>query len=604
MIRYLTRLLALFLACSLPLAAAADEWKFSGVERIVAVSDIHGAYDPLVATLQNAGVINADLAWVGGATHLVIVGDILDRGPDSRDAMDLLMRLEVEAESAGGMVHVLVGNHEAMNLVGDLRYVAKEEFSAFAGEETGEERARWLAEFAKRKGSEGDVSDELRREFDERFPTGFFAHRREFEADGKYGAWLLSQPVVVVVNATAFVHGGLSPMIAEIGLGGVNGTLAGELERYVENLGTLYDAGVLTPMDNFYAHPRILQSYMPAVEADPELIRAIEETRKLAESDVHAPDGPLWYRGNVACCRLVEEERLESALEAIGAERVVIGHTPTQGRRILERFDGDVIEVDTGMLSERYGGSGNALIIEGDRLAVVNEESTEVTSPLPHPRQVGSRPGGFLSAEATEALLASGEISNEREDAAGRTIVTVSDGSRSVDAVFTKRENRETYPDLAAYRLDRLLELDKVPVTVMRDVGRREGSLQFLPPKLMNERERSEAGRGGSANCPLPQQWSAMYVFDVLIRNEGRTPDRMTYRTDDWQLILVGHDRAFGRGKDRPRHLMNVDLEIGDGWRNALNALTDDVIEREFDGILDKRRRTGLAARRDALLAD
>jgi hypothetical protein len=194
----------------------------------------------------------------------------------------------------------------------------------------------------------------------------------------------------------------------------------------------------------------------------------------------------LWYRGNAACCRLVEEERLQSALDAIGAERVVIGHTPTQGRRILERFDGDIIEVDTGMLSQRYGGSGNALIIEGERLAVANEESTEVTTPQPHPRQVGSRPGGFLSAEATEALLASGEISNEREDAAGRTIVTVSDGSRSVDAVFVKRENRDTYPDLAAYRLDRLLELDMVPVTVMRDLGRREGSLQFLPPKLMN----------------------------------------------------------------------------------------------------------------------
>jgi len=604
MIRNLTRLLALCAACSLPVAAGASDWQYSGVERIVAVSDIHGAYEPLVATLRNAGVINADLGWSGAATHLVIVGDILDRGPDSRDAMDLLMRLEGEAEVAGGMVHVLIGNHEAMNLIGDLRYVAREEFAAFADEETEEERGRWLAEFAEKKGSGNDISDQLRSEFDERFPAGFFAHRRAFEADGKYGAWLLSKPVVVVINATAFVHGGLSPMIAEIGLGGVNGTLADELERYVENMESLYDAGVLTPMDNFYAHPRILQSYMPSVEADATLLEAIDETRRLAESDVHAPDGPLWYRGNVACCRLVEEERLEAALDAIGATRVVIGHTPTQGRRILQRFDGDIIEVDTGMLSERYGGSGNALVIEGDRLAVVNEESTEVTTPQPHPRQVGSRPGGFLSADATEALLASGEISNEREDAAGRTIVTVSDGNRSVDAVFMKRENKETYPDLAAYRLDRLLELDMVPVTVMRDLGRREGSLQFLPPKLMNEQERSEAGRGGSANCPLPQQWSAMYVFDVLIRNEGRTPERIAYRTDDWQLILVGHDRAFGKGKDRPRHLENVDLEMGDGWRTALNALSDDVIEREFDGILDKRRRSALAERRDALLAD
>ena len=143
-----------------------------------------------------------------------------------------------------------------------------------------------------------------------------------------------------------------------------------------------------------------------------------------------------------------------------------------------------------------------------------------------------------------------------------------------------------------------------IPVTVKRKLGRHDGSLQFLPPKLMNEQQRSEAGRGGSANCPLPEQWSAMYVFDVLIFNEGRTPERITYRTDDWQLILVGHERAFDKDKDRPRHLEGVDLDVGDGWKTALGALTDDVIEQEFDGLLDKRRREALAARRDALLAD
>ena len=284
MIRHLTRSIALLLACSLPLSAVADQWQYSGAERIVAVSDIHGAYDALVATLQNAEVLDAELGWSGGPTHLVIVGDILDRGPDSREAMDLLMRLETEAETAGGMVHVLIGNHEAMNLVGDLRYVSKEEFADFAGEETGEERERWLAEYASDKNAAGKINDELRREFDERFPAGYFAHRREFEADGRYGEWLLSQPVVVVINGTAFVHGGLSPMIADIGLDGVNATLAGELEQYVENLEPLYDAGVLTPMDNFYAHPRILQNYMPSVDADAALLDLVAETRKLAAS--------------------------------------------------------------------------------------------------------------------------------------------------------------------------------------------------------------------------------------------------------------------------------------------------------------------------------
>ena len=598
------RHLTLVIVAALSLPAAASPWQFDGVERIVAVADIHGAYEPMVATLQNAGVVDADRTWSGGETHLVIVGDILDRGPDSRDAMDLLMQLEDQAEAVGGKVHVLIGNHEAMNLVGDLRYVAREEFAAFAEEETTEERERWLNAYAGRKSELGEASDELRIEFDERFPPGFFGHRRAFAADGEYGSWLLTKPIVVVINGTAFVHGGLSPMIATIGLDGVNRELHGEMIEYVQKLEVLHAAEILLPMDSFYAHTRILNNYMPAMNANASLLETVSDVRQLNKSDLHAGDGPLWYRGNVACSRVVEEGRLQAALAAIGADRVVIGHTPTPGRQVLERFGGDIVEIDTGMLNSHYRGSGNALIIEGERLSVVNQNNPEVLTPKPHPRQVGNRPGGFLSAQATEALLASGEISNKREDALGRTIVTVSDGSRSIDAVFVKRDGKELYPELAAYRLDRLLELDMVPVTVMRKLGRDEGSLQFLPPKLMNEQQRSEGGRGGSAHCPLPEQWSAMYVFDSLIFNEGRSLERMTYSTDTWSLLLTGHDRAFSTGKGRPRHLEGVELAIGSGWKNALSTLDDEMLESMFGGVLDRRRQRALAARRDMLVAD
>ena len=594
--------LILFVFALVPLQVWAQQWQYDDVARIVAVADIHGAYEPMVATLQNAGIIDEDRKWSGTDSHLVIVGDILDRGAGSRDAMDLLIQLEGQAEEAGGRVHVLIGNHEAMNLIGDLRYVAKEEFAAFGADETQEERERWLTAYAARKSESGEVTDEVRADFNERFPPGFFGHRRAFSADGQYGAWLMQKPVIVVINGTAFVHGGLSPMIADYGLAGVNGQLVGEMADYVRGLDVLHEANVLLPTDNFYSHPRLLDTYMPAVNADGAVVETVGKVRKLAESDIHSSDGPLWYRGNVSCSRVVEEGRLQSALDAIGAKRVVIGHTPTPGRRVLQRLDGDVIQIDTGMLNERYGGTGNALIIEGDQLTVVNQLSSEVVSPQQHPRQVGNRPGGFLSAQATEALLRSGDISNEREDAAGRTIVTVSDGNRTIDAVFTKRAGKENYPDLAAYRLDMLLELKMVPVTVKRKIGRTEGSLQFLPPKLMNEQQRSEAGRGGSAQCPLPEQWSAMYVFDSLIFNEGRTFDRMTYSTDTWKLILMGHDRAFGTGRGRPRHLENVDLAVDEGWRSAFTTLTDEVIETEFDGVLDRRRRSALATRRDSLL--
>jgi hypothetical protein len=70
----------------------------------------------------------------------VSLGDLLDRGADSRKVMDLLMRLQGEAHAAGGQLHVLLGNHEAMNLLGDLRYVDAGEFAAYKDMESAAER--------------------------------------------------------------------------------------------------------------------------------------------------------------------------------------------------------------------------------------------------------------------------------------------------------------------------------------------------------------------------------------------------------------------------------------------------------------------------------
>ncbi len=79
------------------------------MDRVVAFGDVHGAYDALVDLLQDAGVLDEDLRWTGGTTHVVSVGDIADRGPESRKVYDLFMRLEKEARAAGGEMHVLLG---------------------------------------------------------------------------------------------------------------------------------------------------------------------------------------------------------------------------------------------------------------------------------------------------------------------------------------------------------------------------------------------------------------------------------------------------------------------------------------------------------------
>jgi len=594
-------LLVLLSLASVPQAAWSADWRFDDVDRVVAMSDIHGAYDAMVTTLKNAKVLADDLSWSGGKTHLVIVGDILDRGPQSRAAMDLLMRIEGEAEKAGGRVLVLIGNHESMILTGDMRYVSAPEYAAFAGDEDPLERAGWFAKYVEQQG--GDP-DELRGKFDEKFPPGYFAMRRAFRADGRYGQWLLQKNIIGVINGTAFVHGGLSPEIANIGIAGVNEGLRNELVEFVDVLATLTDAGILLPTDSHYNYDAILRNYMPSPVDDVGLLAVIKTAMRLNESALLASDGPLWYRSNADCQTLIEEGRLAAVLEAIDVDRLVIGHTPTPNRQILQRFGGQLIEIDTGMLNFYYNGIGHALVLEGDSVTVVDQAGAQALVPEDHPRHVGWR-AGDLTTPQLEQLLQKGDIvavDTQTTNGTPRTVAKISDGANSVLAVFEKSE-RGVYPGVAAYRVDRLLDLEMVPVTVRREVRGDSGSLQFLPGNNSDEAERSAQGLGGSASCSIVDQWSAMYVFDVLIFNEGRTQSRIMYDKSSWDLILSEHDRAFAAKKGRPAHLQKAAISVSPGWKAALAELNDEVLQETLGDVLDPRRLKALMSRRDELLA-
>ena len=98
---------------------------------IIAVGDVHGDHQQFVKVLETTGLIDSKQRWIGGATHLVQLGDLPDRGPDTRKTMDLLMKLEASASKDGGSVTVLIGNHDMMNVMDDLRYVHPGEYKAF-----------------------------------------------------------------------------------------------------------------------------------------------------------------------------------------------------------------------------------------------------------------------------------------------------------------------------------------------------------------------------------------------------------------------------------------------------------------------------------------
>lgn len=583
--------LALLLLASVQ--AQANDWRWQDAGRVVAISDVHGALDAFERTLVASGLVGDDGHWSGGGSHLVITGDLLDRGASSRAVMDMLMRLEQEALPAGGRVHVLLGNHEVMNLVGDLRYVAAGEYAAFAADESAAQRQRWFRQFVQRAAENGEAMPS-QEQFDRQFPAGFFAHRRAFRHDGEYGRWLLQKPLVVVVNDTAFVHGGLSPGLADIGLEGINAGMAGDLAAYVRALSVLTDAGILHPGDSFYTYVRLLENLPADVEQPTEVIAAMETVKRLDNAAIHDTESPVWYRGTAGCSPRVEAARLQPVLDALGASRVVIGHTPTVTRGVVSRIGGRVIGIDTGMLNEYYEGSGHALVIEDNKLVVVSEHG-ETVDIGPDPRLNGAGP---LTTDALHTILLDGVLVAGTKRADGTRNMRVTHDGVSVDALF----HEDAGPELAAYRLDRLLDLQMVPVTVARTVDGHDGALQLLPDGHVDETGRREAGAGASAWCPLQAQWQSMYVFDTLAYKQRRGPEQMLYDRRTWQLMLNGHADAFGSGRGRPRYLRNIDIVVDTGWREALSGLSDEQLDAELGTWLDRRRMRALVNRRDRLL--
>lgn len=84
------------------------------------MSDPHGRLDCVISLLQGNGVIDKNYNWSFGSNHLMVIGDIFDRGKDVPQIFWLFYKLEDEAAKAGGTVSFLLGNHEPLVLANDI----------------------------------------------------------------------------------------------------------------------------------------------------------------------------------------------------------------------------------------------------------------------------------------------------------------------------------------------------------------------------------------------------------------------------------------------------------------------------------------------------
>ena len=313
----------------------------SAPTRIVAVGDLHGDFSVWRDIARGAGLVDARGHWSGGKTTLVQVGDMVDRGPDSIGIVRDLMRLQKEAPKQGGQVVVLVGNHEAMNMTGDLRYTTPADFAAFATPNSAALREKLYE--VKKAQIEANyhakdpslTSQAIHDAWIASTPLGWVEQRLAWAPDGDIGKWVLGNPAVALIGGNLFVHGGIS---AEY-------------------------------------------SKLPIAEINRQVAAALKSDDRSPGSIINSPLGPLWYRGLTtrdpkvteipapaqgAPQRPAIEQELATVLNAYGAKRIVVGHTPNlKGIQIL--YGGRLVTIDTGN-SRYFDGVPSYLEITGDRL--------------------------------------------------------------------------------------------------------------------------------------------------------------------------------------------------------------------------------------------
>jgi hypothetical protein len=321
----------------------------SPLHRIVAVGDLHGDFAAWRNITRTAQLVDDEGNWIGADAVLIQTGDLVDRGPDSLKIVQGIMRLQLEARRAHGQVIALVGNHEAMNMIGDLRYLSAEDYAAYADRNSVQRRENvYEANKAEIQASYRQhdpqmTDDAVKEAWFAATPLGSIEHQIAWDPQGKIGRWIAGNPAVVLLDGTLFVHGGISP-------------------AYVN---------------------------MPIAEINRQVDAALQAKAIDPQSIINDPLGPLWYRGlatpnadaadgpaagtpeaaeSTAPVEPPVEAQLDNLLPAFGAKRIVIGHTPILSG-IAMLYGGRLIRIDTGITSI-YGGAVSYLdILDGTPIA-------------------------------------------------------------------------------------------------------------------------------------------------------------------------------------------------------------------------------------------
>jgi len=150
--------------------------------------------------------------------------------------------------------------------------------------------------------------------------------------------------------------------------------------------------------------------------------------------------------------------------------------------------------------------------------------------------------------------------------------------------------------EIAAYELDRLLNMHMVPPAVERRIGNETGAAVMWVVGMKSVKELGGKVPGGvDWGKPIRQ----MQMFDNLIRNIDRNAGNILIgRPGD--LILIDHSRAFTTDRRLQNKMERVDAEL---WER-MQTLTREGLTRALGAWLDEAAIDAIIARRNAMAAE
>jgi hypothetical protein len=294
-------------------------------------------------------------------------------------------------------VVVLMGNHEAMNLMGLTRDVNPDAYLQFVDQRSERRRKRAYRDHVRnvrrRASTFGlempKLDDAAREQWMDEHPPGLIEYLEAMSSEGLYGRWIRTMPVMVKAGDRLLLHAGIGPDEETLSAEEINAMLERDIRAFDEGRADLIRRGVVLPSYTWPEMERAIAAEFNGyrvraerdefiLEPDKQFMFQMADYLEYPGGVLLDPQGPLWFRG---FARWTEEEG-GPAIDRLAAVHdvtaFVSGHTPNARDGIRRRFDDRVFLIDTGMLKSVYDGFASALEIRGGRFTTIYPDREQV----------------------------------------------------------------------------------------------------------------------------------------------------------------------------------------------------------------------------------